>query len=167
MTRGKHWSSVEKTELKALIESNTNIETIAAKLDKTPGAIYVKCARLGLRLPSQGYVRSSVVLPKDLPSIEEILRMLAGSLKTAIKPGLDRVEVQRIQAVASIGKSYKEILADYINYREIEAKLKEMEELNARLLKELEELNAQLLKEHTCKENAKDDAPKPDTAALQ
>ena len=62
--------------------------------------------------------------------------MLAGALKTAVKPGLDKVEVQRLQAVATIAKTYKEILADYINYREIETKLKEMEELNARLLQE-------------------------------
>jgi hypothetical protein len=62
--------------------------------------------------------------------------MLAGALKTAVKPGLDRVEVQRLQAVATIAKTYKKILADYIDYRQIESKLKEMEELNARLLKE-------------------------------
>jgi len=62
--------------------------------------------------------------------------MLAGALKTAVKPGLDKIEVQRLQAVSTIAKTYKEILADYINYREIENKLKEMEELNAKLLKD-------------------------------
>ena len=62
--------------------------------------------------------------------------MLAGALKTAVKPGLNKVEIQRLQAVATIAKTYKEILSDYINYREIEDKLKEMEEENARLLRE-------------------------------
>jgi Tfp pilus assembly protein PilO len=62
--------------------------------------------------------------------------MLAGALKAAVKPGLDRVEVQRLQAIATISKTYKELLTDYINYREIETKLKEMEERNAQLLKE-------------------------------
>jgi Tfp pilus assembly protein PilO len=81
-------------------------------------------------------VKSSIYLPRELPSVEEALRMLAGALKAAVKPGLDRVEVQRLQAVATISKTYKELLTDYINYREIEAKLKEMEELNAQLLKE-------------------------------
>jgi hypothetical protein len=166
MTRGKHWSAQQEAELKTLIDSNLPLEDIAKKLDKTPGAVYIKCTRLGLKLPSASYVRNPVVLPRDLPSVEETLRMLAGSLKAATRPGLDRVEVQRIQAVASIAKSYKETLADYINYREIENKLKEMETQNARLLKELEELNAQLQKERARKENTSDDASKPDTAAL-
>ena len=51
--------------------------------------------------------------------------MLAGALKAATQPGLNRVEVQRLQAVANISKTYKELLADYVNYREIEAKLAE------------------------------------------
>jgi hypothetical protein len=91
---------------------------------------------LGLPLKAKGYVKSQISLPRELPSVEEALRMLAGALKAAVKPGLDRVEVQRLQAIAAISKTYKELLTDYINYREIEAKLKEMEELNAQLLKE-------------------------------
>ncbi len=136
MVKGKRWTIQEESELKALTESNTPIETIASKLAKTPGAIIVKSQRLGLKPDRTGFVQSSVSLPRELPSVEEALKMLAGALKTAVKPGLDRDEVQRIHAVATIAKTYKEILSDYINYRQIEAKLKEMEELNAQLLKE-------------------------------
>ena len=75
-------------------------------------------------------------LPKQLPSVEETLKLLAGALKTAAKPGLNKIEVQRLQAIATIAKTYKELLADYINYRKIETNLKEMEEQNAKLLKE-------------------------------
>ena len=89
-------------------------------------------------------------IPKELLSVEDALKMLAGALKTAVKPGLNKVEVQRLQAVSSIAKTYKELLADYINYREIENKLREMEELNARLLKE----------------RAPDDASKPNPAQM-
>lgn len=135
MTKGKRWTVQEEAELKTLVESSTRVEAIAARFGKNPGAIFIKCQRLGLKLQSKGYVTTSVSLPRELLSVEEALRMLAGALKTAVKPGLDKVEVQRLQAVATIAKAYKEILADYINYREIEAKLKEMEELNARLLK--------------------------------
>ena len=132
---GKKWTAQQEAELKALVEAN-GIEDIAAKLQKTPGAIIVKCQRLGLQLKAKGYVKSQIYLPRELPSVEEALKMMAGALKTAVKPGLDKVEVQRLQAVATIAKTYKELLADYINYREIEKKLKEMEELNAQLLKE-------------------------------
>ena len=44
--------------------------------------------------------------------------MFAGALKVAVKPGLDKVEVQRLQAVATIAKTYKELLTDYIDYRQ-------------------------------------------------
>jgi hypothetical protein len=136
MTKGKPWTAQEEAELKTLAESNAKIDEIAAKLQKSPGAVYLKCQRLGLKLQSKGYINTAIPIPRELPSVEEALKMLAGALKTAVKPGLDKVEVSRLQAVATIAKTYKEILADYINYREIENKLKEMEELNAQLLKE-------------------------------
>jgi hypothetical protein len=136
MTRGKQWTAQQEAELKTLVESNANVETIVATFGKTPDAIIIKCQRLGLKLQTKGYVDTSIALPRELPSVEEALQMIAGALKTSVKPGLDRVEVQRLQAVATIAKTYKELLADYINYREIEKKLKEMEEENARLRKE-------------------------------
>lgn len=133
---GKKWTAQQEAELKALVEANGSVEDIAAKFQKTPGAIIVKCQRLELPLKATGYVKSPINIPRELPSVEEALRMLAGALKAAVKPGLNKVEVQRLQAVATISKTYKELLTDYINYREIETKLKEMEEQNAQLLKE-------------------------------
>lgn len=150
MAKGKRWTVEEETELKTLVESNTSVDDIAARFGKKPGAIFIKCQRLGLRLQSKGYVNTSVSIPRELPSVEEALRMLAGALKTAVKPGLDKIEVQRLQAVATIAKTYKETLADYINYREIETKLKEMEELNAKLLKD----------------KAQDSSPQPDSNSV-
>ena len=54
--------------------------------------------------------------------------MLAGALKASVKPGLNRLEVQRLQAVANISKMYKELIVDYVHYRDVEQKLKDMEE---------------------------------------
>jgi hypothetical protein len=89
---------------------------------------------MGLKPQTSGYLNTSIPLPRQLPSIEETLKILAGALKESTQPGLDRLEVQRIQATATLAKTYKEILTDYINYRGIEQKLKEMEQENARLL---------------------------------
>ncbi len=135
-TKGKKWTAQEENELKTLVEANARVDEIAAKLQKSPGAIFLKCKRLGLKLQTKGYVDSAVPLPRELLSEEEALKMLAGALKAAVKPGLDKVEVQRLQAVASMATSYMEHLADYINYREIENELKEMRELYTNLLKE-------------------------------
>jgi predicted ribosome quality control (RQC) complex YloA/Tae2 family protein len=71
-----------------------------------------------------------------VPSVEETLKKLAGALETACASGLDKVEVQRLQVVATLAKTYKEILSDYINYREIEAKLNDMEAKYAALLQQ-------------------------------
>lgn len=136
MTRGKQWTPQQETELKNLIDQNTDIKEIANQLGKTPGAIIIKSQRMGLKPQTNGYLDTSLPLPRELPSVEETLKILASALKASTKPGLDHLEVQRIQATATLAKTYKEILTDYINYREIEKKLKEMEEENARLLKE-------------------------------
>ena len=52
MTNRKRWTVQEETELKALVEGNANVEEIAAKLQKTPGAVIVKCQRLGFAVQS-------------------------------------------------------------------------------------------------------------------
>lgn len=49
--------------------------------------------------------------------------MLAGALKMAIKPGLNKVELQRLHAVGNLAKIYEELFADYVHYRQIENEL--------------------------------------------
>ena len=71
--------------------------------------------------------------------------MLAGALKASVKPGLNRLEVQRLEAVANISKMYKELLADYAHYRDVERKLEKMEEENAQLKQALKEIRAKKL----------------------
>ena len=88
-------------------------------------------------------------LPTELPSVEEALKILAQALKLANNPNLNPTEIKRLHAVAKLAKTYKELLADYIDYRSIEAKLIEMEEKYAQLA-----------------EKAKGDASKPDTSTM-
>ncbi len=146
MTKGKQWTNEQVTELKDLVEANESLDDIAAKLGKSTGAIYIKCQRLSLALKSRDRLDPSVPMPRELVSIEQDLKILAGALKTAAKPGLSKSEIQRLQALANIARTYKEILEDWIDYRKIELKLREIEEQNERLLGE----------------KTKDDATKPD-----
>jgi hypothetical protein len=140
MINRKRWTSQEETELKALIEANTNVEEIASKLQKTPGAVIVKCQRLGLQLQVKGYVDSSISLPRELPSVQEATKIMASAMKASIKPGLNRLEILRLQTVANIFKAYKDLAIDLAHYRDIELKLKEMAEQNAQLKQTLKEL---------------------------
>ena len=150
MTKGLPWTVEEEASLKALVKAKTPIDVIAVKLGRQTTAILVKCQRLGLSTNSQTTTAAAIALPAELPSVEETLKKLAGALEAASAPGLSKVEVQRLQVVATLAKTYKEILADYINYREIEAKLIDMEAKYAALLHQ----------------KAANDAPRPDSTQM-
>ncbi|MCW3983734.1 MAG: hypothetical protein NWE96_07030 [Candidatus Bathyarchaeota archaeon] len=135
MTRGLPWTVEEEAQLKKLIEAQTPIDLIAQTLRKTPTAILIKCQRLGILATAANYVtKAALPLPAELPSVEETLKKLAGALEAASAPGLSKVEVQRLQVVATLARAYKDILSDYLNYREVEAKLNDMEAKYAALL---------------------------------
>jgi len=54
---------------------------------------------------------TSLKIPKELPTVEETLKMLAGALQAAIMPALDKVEVHRIQTVATPSAGMDEFAA--------------------------------------------------------
>jgi hypothetical protein len=143
MPRGIPWTTQQETELKTLLEKQTPIDVIALKLAKKPAAVAVKIKRLGLNPtnPEGNHFTDQITLPNDLPSIENTLKMLAGALKAAIKPGLTKIEIQRLQTVANIAKTYKELAADYARYDQIEAKLLEMETKYEKLLQQTKTSN--------------------------
>jgi type III secretory pathway component EscV len=133
MTKGIPWLPEEEIQLKKLIQTQTPIDVIAQTLNRTSTAVLLKCQRLGLA-PSDSVTKSALPLPDELPSVEETLKDLAAALKAAKEPGLSKVEVQRLQVIATLARAYKEILADYLNIREVEAKLNDMETKYAALL---------------------------------
>jgi len=151
MPKGKPWTPEEEAKLKQMVACGENLESISTKLGKTENAVIQKCRRLGLVVEgAKRYTSSSSIpLPAELPSPEEALKMLAGALKAATQPGLDKVEVQRLQVVATLARTYDHLLANYVRYRDIEAKLVELEKKYAQLA-----------------EKAKGDAPKPNTAQM-
>lgn len=73
--------------------------------------------------------------------------LLAGALKKAAEPGLGRTELHRLETIATLYKTYESGLEKYVNYRQIEAKLLELEKKYAEFA-----------------EKTKGNAPKPNTA---
>lgn len=69
--------------------------------------------------------------------MEETLKMLAGALQAAMLPGLNKVEVQRLQIVATLAKTYNNLFSDYVDYRGIEAELVELREKYEDLVKKI------------------------------
>ncbi|MDH5483487.1 MAG: hypothetical protein OEY22_11530 [Candidatus Bathyarchaeota archaeon] len=91
------------------MEARKPLSVIAEPLNKSVNAVYLKCKRLDLKVEedAKGYTTSSLKLPKELPSIEEALKILAAALEKAGQQSLDKVEIQRLQIVASLARTYK------------------------------------------------------------
>ena len=137
MPKGKPWTNADEEQLKQLTEAGEKADSIAAKLGKTPMAIVQKARRMNIEVDETKHYQltsSFVQLPADLPTPEEALRILAGALKAATKPGLNRIEVQRLQVLSRIARAYDFLLSNYIQYRQIETKLMELERKYAQLI---------------------------------
>jgi len=138
--KGKPWSVEEEKQLRELVESGESLNIIAPKMKKSKQAIRRKIERLGLEVVGQKPVdsrttTSNVVLPKELISAEDALKMLVGALKMACTPGLSKVEVQRLQIVANLARTYSEKLQEYLDLRGLEQRLFELEGKYAELAK--------------------------------
>jgi hypothetical protein len=91
---------------------------------------------------------SKAAVPKDLPDFDYAMKILVGALAGSADGGLDKIEIQRLNMVANLARTYKELLADYINCGMIEERLFELEEKYARLVKGNEQSGTLVL--HQC-----------------
>lgn len=131
MPKGEPWSKQEVEKLHSLVEDKQSWEVIAAELHRSEGAIRQKCRRLGLEVvvnrPGKTVTTTSeLVIPKELPTIQEALKILAAAMKALAEPGLDDVEVRRLQALVTAIRTYETSFANYVRYLEIEKMLVEM-----------------------------------------
>ena len=148
MPKGKPWTVDEEKQLKTLLNARASLNVIAAKLQKSKESVRLKIKRMGIDVVDHAVGRSTssrLSIPDDLPSVEEALHVLCDALDDLNQKGLDQTEVLRLRTIIQGIKIYKELFADYVNYRGIEAKMIEMEE-------KYERLAAQ----------AKSNSPKPD-----
>jgi len=138
--RGKQWTIEEEKQLRELVDSGANLNVVASKMGRSRAAIKMKMHRLGLEVVVQEptdlrTTTSTVVLPEELVSAEDALKMLVGALKMACAPGLSKVEVQRLQVVANLARVYSEKLQEYLDLRGLEKRLFELEGKYAELAK--------------------------------
>ena len=136
---GRPWTRDEEEALRHLISKGESAQNIASKLGKTTYSVYSKAKRLGFNIlvdaTKSDWASSPIQLPPELPTAEEALKMLAGALQASMQPGLNKVEVERLQVVATLARTYDHLLANYIHYREIETQLLELENKYAQLAK--------------------------------
>ena len=135
----KRWSKAEIEKLQSLLKAGELWPVIAAELHRSVEAVKMKAKRLGFVVvnpPGQPTTTKELDIPEDLPSLQEALQILAGALKAAAQPGLDNTEIQRLQVVATLARTYEALLTNFMRYREIEKRLVELEAKYARLAKE-------------------------------
>ena len=101
MPKGKPWTREQEKQLRTLVADGKSFREISVELEKSPEAVRAKIKRLGLEVDKHQATgscssTSNVVLPAELISMEEALKMLVGALKMACTPGLSKVEVQRL-----------------------------------------------------------------------
>ena len=145
LAKGKPWSHVQVKQLQELRENGKTVAEIAHLMNKSPDAVKQKLRRLGLKVVtiknSEGTTTSNseLILPEDLPSVEEALLKLAAAMKALENPKLTKTDVMRLRTLIQTSTIYQKKLAEYIDYRRIERKLVETDELFERLKKEREE----------------------------
>lgn len=139
--KGKPWTAEEEERLRQLLKMNRSARAIARIMGKSRECVSMKIARLGLEVVTEqknsGVTTtslSSLVLPAELPSVEEQLKVLAAALEALRSQQVDKLDILRLRGIIQGVRVYQELLADYVDYRGIEARVVDLEARYAKLL---------------------------------
>ena len=137
MSKKYYWTRKEERKLLDLFKGGlTNPKSLAKELGRTPGAIQKKLERLGVvvvKKLQKSKTTTSVPLSNDLLTHEQALLVLAGAIKKAGEPGLDKLEIMRLRILIDAAKTYDSVLEKFEKWVEIEERMMEMD-------KQIEEL---------------------------
>ena len=139
MPKGKPWTVQEERQLKTLREEGKLVSQIATVLGKSEGSIKQKLMRLGLKVvtleKSIGTTTSELIMPKELPSVEEALKDFVAAMNELKTPGLSKTEVMRLRTLIQTSSLYQKRIAEYIDYRRLEVEMLEWKKKYAELAK--------------------------------
>ena len=142
LAKGKPWSHAQVKQLQELRYNGKTVAEIGQLMDKSSDAVKQKLRRLGLKVVTlenrEGSTSTSeeLILPEDLPSIEMAMLKLAAAMKALENPKLTKADVMRLRTLIQTSTIYQKKLAEHIDYRRIERKLVETDELFEQLKKE-------------------------------
>lgn len=126
-----YWTREEERKLVEYWRQGVrNPEVLADRLGRKLEGVKKKLSRLGLVVEPEkrgGPTTTELEMPEELPSVEEALKLLVAAMEALQKPGLSRAEVSRLRSIIQAVRIYKELFADYVDYRGIEAELIELE----------------------------------------
>jgi len=124
---GKPWTLEEEDKCREMLKRGEPLEKICQSLGRNQDAIMVKAKRCGWKLPAGStHTTTMLEIPTDVMEPERALKILQAALETAAKAGLDKVEVQRLTAVASLARTFNELYKDWERLEEVEKKIVEI-----------------------------------------
>ena len=123
-----------------MILATATAAMIAISVVMKGASVSSKIKRLGLQVDDDGLsgslLSSTLELPEELPSVETVLKKAAAALAGLETPDLSKVEVMRLRALIQSAAVYQAKIAEYMDYRRIEAKLIDLDEKYERLIRE-------------------------------
>ena len=129
MVKGKPWRVEDERELRSLRMQGRTVAEVASRMNLSKDAVKAKLKRLGLKVDT---VKNSVgsttdlIIPVELPSVEEALLKLAGAMNALETEGLSKTEIARLRSIIQASGVYQKRFAEYVDYRGIEAELGEL-----------------------------------------
>jgi hypothetical protein len=140
----RRWTAREEQELLEAYKQGISVEALAQKYRRSPDAVKMKLKRLGLDVVAAKLdITGQLKIPDELPSLEEVLKIVAAAIMKACEPGLGKTELQRLDVIATLYKAYAAGLEQYVGYKKIEAKLLELEKKYAALAEKAKGSQAQ------------------------
>jgi len=133
MPKGKPWTVEEEKQLREMVQQKKSLVVMAEAFGKSPESIKKKMLRLGLKVVVRQIQQTTT--SNELLSVEEALERLNNALVSLETPGLDQAETLRLRSIIQGRKIYIEKFAEYLNYRELEQRLIELEGKYAALVK--------------------------------
>ena len=113
---------------------------MAKRFDRSQDAIAQKLRRLGVYglnvVGGKIQLTTTFEKVKNLPSLEEVLKILATALQKATEPGLGKTELQRLDTIATLFSKYVDGLERYVQYCKIEERLRELEKKYGEMAKQ-------------------------------
>ncbi|MBN1784611.1 MAG: hypothetical protein JW815_02630, partial [Candidatus Bathyarchaeota archaeon] len=112
-------------------------------MGKSADAIKQKLRRLGLKVVTIKNFEATtstdeeLIMPKEMPTIEEALLKLAAAMKALENPKLSKTDVMRLKTLIHTSKIYQKLLAEYMDYRKVERKLIVLDEKYENLAKSM------------------------------
>lgn len=158
MGKGVPWSKAEVDRLLNLRGEGKTVQEIAASMGKSEQSITKKLHRLGFKvvhLQNSDETTTSLIVPSELISIEEALKVTISAMEILKSPGLSKTEILRLKTLLAATSSYMTKVASYMNYLGVERELVKLREEYEELAKEQQKKSGKLADSREVKKDGK------------